>query len=469
MKKSIFTRTIAFVVLVVAFGAINSSAQFTKLLDFAGTSNGNAPSGDLYFDGTFLYGTTTSGGTNNIGTIFKIMPDGTGYVKLLDFAGTTNGSSPFGSLISDGTFLYGMTKLGGSQSMGVVFKIKTDGTGYTKLLDFTFAANGSNPLGSLFSDGIFLYGTTYGGGANSFGTIFKIKPDGTNFSKLLDFADDQNGKYPQGSLMSDGTYLYGTTTGGGTNNMGVVFKIKKDGTGYAKLIDFTGMSNGSTPLSSLLFDGMYLYGSTAFGGSGSSGTIFKVKPDGTGYVKLHDFIGFPNGANPWGTLIMEGTYLYGMTRNNGAYNGTIFKIMPDGTGYVDLYDFTDINNGAFPQGSLTFNGLSFFGTAYTGGVNSDGTIFKYDMITGIDDISNNSSITIYPNPTNGNFTIRIDGEHAVKPELEIYNTVGEKIYSNSKVHTQASNEINLSEFSKGIYFAKVYDNEKVYVRKIIVE
>ncbi len=65
---------------------------------------------------------TIAGGINNMGTIFKIMPDGTGCVKLLDFAGATKGSYPWESLISDGAFLYGMTRLGGTNNLGVVFK-----------------------------------------------------------------------------------------------------------------------------------------------------------------------------------------------------------------------------------------------------------------------------------------------------------------------------------------------------------
>jgi hypothetical protein len=88
-----------------------------------------------------------------MGVIFKIKPDGTGYAKLLDFAGTTNGSYPVGSLISDGAFLYGMTWGGGSGSCnfgcGTIFKIKPEGTGYLKLLDFEGTTNGSKPYGSL--------------------------------------------------------------------------------------------------------------------------------------------------------------------------------------------------------------------------------------------------------------------------------------------------------------------------------
>jgi uncharacterized repeat protein (TIGR03803 family) len=133
---------------------------------------------------------TYTGGVNNSGIAFKIKPDGTGYTKLIDFNGA-NGSSPQGSFVSDGVFLYGMTQRGGTgacmNGCGVIFKIKPDGTGYSELLDFAGGVDGRNPAGSLFYDGIYLYGMTGVGGANNKGTIFKIKPNGTGYVKLLDF------------------------------------------------------------------------------------------------------------------------------------------------------------------------------------------------------------------------------------------------------------------------------------------
>lgn len=186
--------------------SVKSFAQYTSVLDFAGVSNGNAPRGPLISDGTFLYGTTYLGGTSNLGTIFKIKPDGTGFVNLLNFNGAANGNYPFGSLISDGTFLYGMTSNGGTNDLGTIFKIKKDGTGYITLLNFN-GANGRTPYGSLISDGTFLYGMTFEGGANGLGTIFKIMPNGTGYAKLLDFTGMANGSYPYGSLIYDGTLL----------------------------------------------------------------------------------------------------------------------------------------------------------------------------------------------------------------------------------------------------------------------
>jgi len=199
------------------------------LYDFAGTTtSGSNPSGSLISDGTYLYGMTFNGGANSYGTIFKIKPDGTNYIDLYDFANdTTSGSNPSGSLISDGTYLYGMTTEGGVNTNGTVFKIKLDGTNYTDLYDFEDdTISGAMPYGSLYSDGTYLYGMTTEGGPNYLGTIFKIKPDGTSYTDLYNFAGNTtSGSYPNGSLIGDGTYLYGMTQRGGANGDGTIFKI----------------------------------------------------------------------------------------------------------------------------------------------------------------------------------------------------------------------------------------------------
>ncbi len=100
MKKVQIFCTIVFMLI-----STISYSQFTSLLNFAGTTNGQNPKGSLISDGTFLYGMTELGGANNLGTVFKIMPDGTGYVKLLDFDGDNKGTNPTGSLYFDGTYL----------------------------------------------------------------------------------------------------------------------------------------------------------------------------------------------------------------------------------------------------------------------------------------------------------------------------------------------------------------------------
>ncbi|MHB8260217.1 MAG: choice-of-anchor tandem repeat GloVer-containing protein [Bacteroidia bacterium] len=316
---------------------INANAQYTKLLDFDSAANGAYPYGSLISDGTFLYGMTYQGGSHNKGVVFKIKPNGTEYANLFDFDGASNGAYPYGNLISVGNFLYGTTFFGGANGDGTIFKIKPDGTGYAKLIDFNYT-NGSNPYGDLFYDGTFLYGMINGGTSNS-GNIFKIKPDGTKFSELSTInSKSTNKNEPFYSLTYDGTYLYGMKSGSRTGTRSsdckTLFKIRLDASGYPDLLD-SAINAKATPYGSLISDGTFLYGMTQSGGPNNAGIIFKIKPNGTDYVKLLDFIG-TNGNNPQGSLLLNGGCLYGMTYGGGEHNmGTIFKFQLDGAGITN--------------------------------------------------------------------------------------------------------------------------------------
>ncbi len=450
-------------------------AQYTKLHDFTGNPDGSELGDYFSFisDGTFLYGMTGGGGLNNLGTIFKIKPDGTGYTKLLDFAGISNGGGPNGSFISDGNFLYGMTRGGGTNNMGTIFKIKPDGTAYYKLHDFD-SINGKIPFGSLFTDGTFFYGTTYYGGTYNTGTIFKIMTDGTGFTKLHDFAVPSGENFPMGSLISDGTFLYGTTYGANPGNSATVFKIKPDGTGYSTVFSFNNPVFVK-PAGSLIYDGSFLYGMTD-GGTNNMGTIFKIKTDGTGYFKILDFSGVSNGNLPVGSLISDGTFLYGTTEDGGTGNfggpygsGVAFKIKPDGTLYSKLVDFVGASNGANPCGSLFIDGNFLYGMTHSGGTGSCwastgcGTIYKLGLTTGITENNEASDFSIYPNPCNGIFTI--EGKEN-DYTIFITDILGQKIYQSEIKNNKA--EIDLSRQPKGLYFMQITDENKSVVNKKII-
>ena len=441
--------------------SLSAKGQYTNLFNFSASTAGSNPQSTFVFDGTFLYGTTWQGGTNDKGTIFKILPDGTGYVKLMDFTGVTNGSNPF-TLIYDGSVLYGTTQHGGANDFGTIFKINTNGTGYTKLLDFDYWVNGGYPSRTLILEGGILYGSTGQGGIHGQGTLFKIMTNGTGYVKLMEFSGTINGRNPV-SLYSDGTFLFGLTFGGGTNDMGTIFKILPNGTGYVKLMDFSGISSGSYPYSSLISDGTFLYGMTHSGGTNNLGTIFKIMPNGTGYQKLMDFLGNANGSNPFGSLISDGTFLYGMTNGGGSnFSGTLFKIMPNGTGYVKLIDFEGIANGSNPVGSLISDGTFLYGMTSGGGSMSFGAIFKYQLSTlGFPENDTEASFTIFTNSNNGIVTIHsIDNKY----EVVIVNMLGQTIHS-SKI-TSYHTEIDLSYQDKGTYLVIIYDGKKNIGKKI---
>jgi uncharacterized repeat protein (TIGR03803 family) len=355
---------------------------------------------------------TSGGGANSNGTIFSIMPDGTGYVKLLDFAGI-NGKYPYGSLIFDGTFLDGMTSAGGTSNKGTIFKIQPNGSGFVKLLDFTGVANGENPRGALFSDGTFLYGMTIQGGL-SWGILFKIKPDGSNYTKLLDFTGVTDGTSSYGTVISDGTFLYGMAEYGGTNDYG---------------------------------------------------TIFKIKPDGSGFIKLHDFLGGTDGDDPKGALVYDGTFLYGMTDHGGVYNfGTVFRIKPDGTAYFKLLDFSGAINGSYPYlGSIITDGNFLFGMTRSGGIGNHGTIFKYGIVTDITEHNSKSDIDLFPNPTTGVFSIH--NSEKIK-SIEVFNLIGKKLYGS--IINADTFEVDLSNFPNGVYFINISTDRSSVVKKVAI-
>ncbi|MCW3082875.1 MAG: hypothetical protein JWP12_241 [Bacteroidetes bacterium] len=469
MKKIL---SVSLIVIIAILGLCSHSyAQYTKLYDFD-SINGRFPQGSLVADGNYLYGMATVGGADNVGTIFKIKKDGTAFAKLLDFTGA-NGSLPQGSLISDGTYLYGMTAIGGTHNEGTIFKIKQDGTGYTKLFDFVDTL-GEYPYGSLISDGTYLYGTTTSGGANGTGNVFKIKTNGTAYADLYDFPGTPGGFNARGTLFSDGTYLYGTTLGGGINYAGTIFKIKTDGTGYARLYDFDSI-HGSEPHGALISDGTYLYGTTFKGGINNTGVLFKIKPDGTGFSKFLDFDALPGtatGSNPPGDLVYDGTVLYSMTFIGGAFGkGTVFKIKPDGTSFSKLLDFIPAVSGSQPLGSLVYNGSALYGMTNVGGAHQYGVVFKYALpAAGIAENTVDNGFTVYPNPGNGKFNVALKDElAAANYQITVYNVLGERVYSVTKSNRQPVIELDLSAVLKGIYFVTADDGKTVHTEKIIIQ
>ncbi len=365
-----------------SFVSFTTVAQHTRLLDF-GMISGHSPNGSLISDGTFLYGLTSGGGINNYGTIFKIQFDGTGYSNLLDFNGTGNGSYPQGSLFYDGTFLYGMTSLGGANNSGTIFKLMPDGSGFTTLFHFS-GSDGDRPNGSLISDGTFLYGMTSGGGFDD-GVIFKIMPDGTGYVILSRFESPGAGSQPYGDLLITGGFLYGMTVQGGAFGLGTIFKLMPDGTGYTTVFDFGATTNdGRQPHGSLIWDGTFLYGMTRSGGGLSDGIAFKIKPDGSEFTEIHKFMGVDifDGSSPYGSFIFNNNYLYGLTSYGGQFNrGMMFKMRTDGTEYTHLFYFDGSANGETPKGNLLQFGTALYGLTYAGGQNADegGTLFRFDL------------------------------------------------------------------------------------------
>ena len=257
-------------------------------------------------DGT-LYGTTTAGGDDNDGTVFRLLPDGKGFQILYSFTGGTDGADPAGALVfgvdADGNpdgFLYGLARSGGT-GVGTAFKIQTDGSNFTVLHTFT-VGDGGQPTAALVqgSDGLF-YGTTSAGGDEGAGVIFKVSADGATFQRLHTQAASTDGSVLTSTLVEgpDG-FFYGTASVGGPNGDGTVFKVAADGSSFTRLYAFSG-GDGSTPLAGLTLgaDGLF-YGTTQNSGLFGNGTVFRVSTT-SDFTVVYSF------SNAGGGEIVEAT------------------------------------------------------------------------------------------------------------------------------------------------------------------
>ena len=272
-----------------------------------------------------------------------------------------------------------------------------DGSGVVTVLHSFTGTGASGGTGSTPSPGLIrgsdgnYYGAASNGGANGFGTIFRMDGSGvvTVLHSFTGSGASSTGSTPFAGLIQgiDGNF-YGTAVFGGVNNLGTIFRM--DGSGVVTVLhSFTGSGasgTGSNPFAGLVqgSDGNF-YGTTRFGGVNNLGTIFRM--DGSGVVTvLHSFTGSGAsgaGSNPFAGLVQgsDGNF-YGTTQVGGVNNlGTIFRM--DGSGVVTvLHSFT--GSGASGAGSNPFAGLvqgsdgNFYGTTQVGGVNNLGTIFRMD-------------------------------------------------------------------------------------------
>ncbi|HEV3277177.1 MAG TPA: choice-of-anchor tandem repeat GloVer-containing protein [Terriglobia bacterium] len=369
--------------------ALIAPAQtFTKLADLNGTDAAN-PEAALAqgIDGS-LYGTGAIGGSSRLcshgcGAIFKVTPSGTvSNVYSFDFK---QGASPDAALIlgPDQNF-YGTTSGGGASEFGTVFKLSQEGQ-LTTLANLDSATTGGFPFSGLVlgADGNF-YGTTGGqyDGPNNDGTVYSMTPGG-KLTLLYSFNWCHTGADPLDALIQgpDGAF-YGTSEYGGTlpncSGAGTIFKISATGT-LSVLYTFD-LTDGGYPSGSLLQgeDGAF-YGTTSQGGEYNAGTVFKIVPGGRA-ITLHNFGSTGDGVGPQAGLVRatDGN-LYGTTYFGGAYAyGTIFGITPDGDETV-LHSFDRIDGMFVLAGLIQATNGILYGAANSGGASGDGTIFSLSL------------------------------------------------------------------------------------------
>jgi uncharacterized repeat protein (TIGR03803 family) len=405
-----------------------TAQSFTTLHYFTGpTSDGDNPLAGLIISGNTLYGAADSGGSWNNGTVFALNTNGTAFTNLYSFTGGNDGQNPDGTLVLSGNTLYGTASGGGAYSQGTVFAVSTNGSAFTNLYSFAGGSDGAEPNDTLLLSGNTLYGTTRGGGSAGYGVVFKVNTNGIGFTNLYSFTNGSDGAQPH-SLVISGSTLYGPTLGG------TVFKVNTDGTSFTILHSFmaanysvTNIASGSTApafansdgvgAAGLILSGNTLYGTAFFGGANGNGTVFALNTDGTGFTNLHSFAASSinsaglyansDGAHPYERgLVLSGNTLYGTAAVGGINgNGTVFALNTNGTGFTILHSFA-AGTGSFPHNyinsdgatpfdaALILSGNTLYGTAKAGGTNGNGTVFSMSLAFAV-------ITTALPNGTNG--------------------------------------------------------------------
>jgi uncharacterized repeat protein (TIGR03803 family) len=325
-----------------------------------------------------------------------------------------NGARPRGGLaVGPYGSLFGTTSRGGRLgcpakrgSCGAVYIMSNTDSGYIEFLLYRFCeergcADGALPYADVtFDKSGAMYGTTYEGGANNGGVVFKLKPgkDGSyKESVLYSFCPQvgcEDGSNPRSKLILDASgAIYGTTLYGGSKNGGVVFKLTPSSSGYTESVlhEFTG-ADGLHPEAGVVADaGGALYGTTASGGGSGCdtgcGVVFKLTPNDSQYTEtvLHEFAGGDDGIDPNAGLVLDKHgNLFGVTAEGGGAGcygngcGIVFEMKHAGTAYSEsvLHAFGG-TDGSAPDATLAFGKHGeLYGTTSSGGLYREGTVFE---------------------------------------------------------------------------------------------
>lgn len=283
-----------------------------------------------------------------------------------------DGAEPTGQLVQDTSGnLWGTTMFGGSNGLGTLYKIQTASKNKeTVLHSFADSADGQNPnSGVVLGPNNDLYGTALGDFTNGFGSVFRLTPAGV-FSVAYDFHGGSSAAQP-GQLIAESHALYGLASSGGAPfNNGMVFRLNSSA--ETDIYKFVGGADGSQSTSFVNDSSGNLYGAAGGGDIncttyGACGILYKIDVSGA-YSVIHVFVGLDGNAPALHAIDPAGN-LYGTTVSGGAHNqGTVFELTSTGQ-IITLYSFTGGADGGAPEaGVIRDSKGTLYGTASSGGV-----------------------------------------------------------------------------------------------------
>lgn len=296
------------------------------------------PNAGLVCDGKgFLWGTSSGErgsvfkvnmASRAVDTVFQFAGTNHRRESLWGNEVTHLGACPLDGLVDDGNgFLWGTTSEGGFENQGTVFKVDVETGAVTTVVVFTGCAGtaiGAHPRAGLVFDGIdHLWGTTHGG--RSDGTIFKVHVNSGLMTVIARIW------LSHGRLVDDGNgFLWGTTEASRIFNLEMTTGIVRDVASIYGGLPCSGLE----PVAGLISDGRgFLWGTTTLGGSADFGTVFRVGLASWAVETVREFSGngrSNKGSHPIAGLVKdEGGYLWGTTSKGGADNlGTVYKVDP---------------------------------------------------------------------------------------------------------------------------------------------
>ena len=352
---------------------------FTVVASFYAPHDGYTPYSGAQIDSQGnLYGTTANGGTSNVGIVWKVA-NGSNTIQRIDSFNGTNGATPLGGVAVDPHGNLFGTAFTGLANNGTVWEIAQGSQTIQALSTFT-GSNGATPVAGVTIDQQGnLFGTTNAGGPNNgSGTVWEI-PHGTNALQTL-AAFRTNGPYgPVGGVALDSHgNLFGTTASGGANGRGTVWEIDQGTKTFHVLAPFTNAA-GDGPATGIVIDSQgNIFGTSSFGGTSDLGTVWELGQGSNAIQTLASFNG-TNGARPQlsGLALDSAGNLFGVTPLGGEFAGGALWEVAHGSNNIQVVHSFDSLDGALPYGVINFDSSGdLWGTTINGGAYSNGALWE---------------------------------------------------------------------------------------------
>jgi uncharacterized repeat protein (TIGR03803 family) len=442
-----------------------SSSVFTKKLDLSMEQGGHPASALTLAQNGKLYGVTRFGGDSNSGVIFEYDPSTNIYVKKQSFASAQG--TPIGSLVQlpDGTF-YGVTENGGNSNEGILYQYNPATNTIIKKIDFVANSNGSSPSGTLLLYGTNLYGLTNKGGANNEGVLFEYNPSNNSLTVKKHFAGAAAGADPVGGLMkATNDKFYGITKRGGAFNWGVIFEYNPANGDFSKFDLGETSEDGLDVMGGLVQSSNgKLYGTTSQGGAENVGVFFEYDIEAQIYTKKADFTG-ENGAIyvdmedqtvAFDELTDKTTEDESFDLNAVSTSGLPVTYTSSNPSVATISGSTLDIKGA---GTTTITAQQLGAINYHPSPPVARTLTVTSVVVGIEEYYEIGTYP-YPNPANEDFTIEIKDERNITKEgVLLVDALGRSTAISVEKLDNSKYRCNTGNVPPGLYFIFFADSE----------